>query len=119
MATERIRGYIMSDDFDRFYELVKSGREVIYSAPRYRWAIRCGNFQTLGRQEWNLRRKFVDGRWRFIDPDCVIDPDAQRAAPIMQASERDFASLMQCDDKFALIRSVFGEALTGYRRGRE
>ena len=115
MAAERIRGYVMSDDFDRFFELVKSRVDVIYTSERDKWAIKCANFKQLGRQEWLLRRKFFDHGYRFIDPDNIIDHDTQRAAPLATANDRNFTG-MPGDDKTGLIRNLLEQCGQWYGR---
>jgi len=115
MATERIRGYMMSDDFDRFYELVNSRVDVIYTSERDKWAIKCANFQKFGRQEWNLRKKFFDHNYRFIDPDDVIDHATQRIAPLAIADDRRVSG-MPGDDRIKNIRFFLGQISHWYGR---
>ena len=83
MPYTECHGYVLSDDFERFMELLDAGCEVValdragnngagVFRPYTKKTYKCGS----GR--YRQRLKFMERGILFIDPRTVFDPDAYR-----------------------------------------
>lgn len=77
MAFTQVRNYWMSDDFERFYQLITSNQLVIYTSDKHKGRFDFGTHRQFGSERWGMRQKFKKYNVLFLDPECTFNPDAE------------------------------------------
>ncbi len=65
----------MSNDFERFYSLIRARVLVICASEQEKFKIRTVSTRVFGQQKWKLKSMFDRHQYWFIDPDLVANGD--------------------------------------------
>jgi len=83
MSLRRIGPYLLSDDFDRFWELLQSRMPVIYASAKKEYKLLQCTIRNFSIQRWTTRNRFYDEQIYFLDPETQFNPDIQQAVPLL------------------------------------
>lgn len=78
----KIGGYWFCNDFTRFWRLVLMRVPIIWVSELNPQDVRISDYHVFGRQKYLLKQKFYDKKYRFIDPENVVNPITKIVKPV-------------------------------------
>ena len=112
MSLRRISSYLLSDDFDRFWELLLTRVPVIYASAKNGYKLTQGTIRNFSIQRWTTRTRFCAEQIYFLDPETQFNPETQQVIPITI----DYALSFKVPDesKYTLCKQIWHDVVTYY-----
>lgn len=104
-----VGAYIFSDDFDRFYQLIRQGNFVLYATNKGTTAIRTGNSSTFKGEKYRLNKRFYADGIVFLDPATQYNPERFKLESIITTTE-DYTMSIPRPSIFTNIITISREA---------
>lgn len=106
-----VGSYIFSDDFDRFYQLIKQGNFILYATNKGTTSIKTGDSRTFKGNRYRLSKRFQADGIVFLDPATQFNPERFKLESIKTTHE---------DYTFAIPRaSIFTNIITIVEEAKE
>ena len=83
MGYEKIGPYWFCDDFERFWTYVGKGRKVVYTSNKSRGKMEIASRNCLGGDKFQAKMLFRKGKYRFLDPESVFNPEQKHVVDSM------------------------------------
>ncbi len=113
MGFFRVGSYIVSNDFERFWELINTRLPVLTASVKDDYVIRQMVKGQISRERWKAMKRFESDGMCFIDPEYQYNPEYERKEPNVECMDVIF-TMIPDEKRFAKIKQCWESTISNF-----